>query len=108
MSPRPSPTPVKRLLLKVLNSDDDQDMKVGALIGLGRHARLIAAAGGNPDAELLRAFVDVLQQNDPGKGGSADGLMWMHRIAIDALGDIGQPGAAKLLEPILSDAVVAR
>ncbi len=93
----------RQYLLGVLGSDDSQEMKVGALIGLARHNRLIAAAGANPDPALLRAFVNVMQQTEPSADGTADGLMWMHRIAIDALGDVGQSGAARVLEPIVGD-----
>jgi hypothetical protein len=95
--------PARESLLKVVESDDAQEMKIGALVGLARHARLAAAAGGNPDARLLKPFVDVLKQKEPAAGESADGLLWAQRIAIDALGDIGLPGAVQLLEPILSD-----
>jgi hypothetical protein len=91
-------------LLGVLNSDDTQEMKVGALIGLARHARLIAAAGRVPDENLLGAFVDVLKKTEPAGDGTADGLMWMHCVAINALGDIGHQGAAPLLQPIVNDA----
>jgi hypothetical protein len=104
MTPAAPYAPARQTLLEVLASDETQEMKIGAMIGLARHARLMAAAGTNPDANLARAMVDVLQQTDPGPGGTAEGLMWMQRLAVDALGDIGQSGAARLLQPIVSDA----
>jgi hypothetical protein len=98
----------RTVLLGVLNSDDTQDMKVGALIGLARHARLMAAAGQNPDPKLVEGFTAVLQQTEPKQNETSDGLLWMRRIAIDALGDIGHPGAAPLLQPVVSDDTAPR
>jgi hypothetical protein len=95
--------PARETLLKVVDSDDAQEMKIGALVGLARHARLAAAAGGNPDNKLLKPFVDVLKRKEPVAGESADGLLWARRVAIDALGDVGHPGAVQWIEPILSD-----
>jgi hypothetical protein len=91
------------VLLEIFNGNESQEMKVGALIGLARHARLMAAAGNPPPNELLEVFVGVLRQNEPASEGTSDGLMWMKRIAVDALGDIGHPAAASLLQPIVSD-----
>jgi hypothetical protein len=103
MTPAVPYAPARQLMLKVLGGDEPQEMKVGALIGLARHARLLAAGGENPDSSLVRTFIDVLKQKDPRSNGTLDGMHWMHRIAIDSLGDVGMPAAAKMLGPILSD-----
>ena len=90
-------------MLKVLGSDDAQEMKVAALIGLARHAQLMAAAGTAPDPKIVQALIGVIRQDKPEPGGTEDGLLWQKRIAIDALGDIGLPQAAQVLEPFLTD-----
>ena len=64
-------------LLSVLSSDDTQEMKIAALIGLGRHARLKAAAGGRPDPNMLREFVSVLKQQ-PADASDAEALTFWY------------------------------
>ncbi len=93
----------RKLLLKILSDpQESESMQVGAMIGLGRHAKLLAAAG-QVDPELKQTLEGLLQQPDPSSGRSLDAHQWMQRIAVEAVGDIGQPASAKLLEPFVSN-----
>lgn len=90
------------LIKLATDTNEDQLLRVGALIGLARHAKLLGAIG-QPDARTIGAFVSVMREETPSNGGTMDGLNWMKKLCVEGLGDSGQAGAAKLLEPVLND-----
>ncbi len=92
----------RQYLLQVLSSSQDDSLQIAALIGLQRHAKLLAAAGGMDNA-LVRPLVDILRTSQPAASSSADALHWKQRLCVETLGAMGQPGAAPLLEPIVTN-----
>jgi hypothetical protein len=96
-------TPARALLLKLVNGDQPQAIQLAAMIGLQRHARLLAAAG-QSDENVLTAARKVLGTKDAPANGTSDGLLWMQKIAVDIVASGGKGADAGLFEPILSDA----
>ena len=93
----------REVLLSVYNDPTETEaMKIGALVGLARHNKMLVG-GGQTNAEILAVFRKVMSIAEPGTGGSADGLEWMKLLAIDALGDAGLAEDATLLAPVLQD-----
>jgi len=95
-------TPARALLLKLANGDQPQAIQLAALISLQRHARLLAAAGQTDDNILTTARKVLGLKEAPGNG-TADGLVWMQKVAVDIVASGGKGADAALLEPILSD-----
>lgn len=93
---------VRGLLLKYA-TEPVESLRVGAMIGLGRHAKLMAAAGDKPDASIMKVFANVLSSKEPPEGISVDGHRWMQRIALEGLGDIGDPRAEKMILALMND-----
>ena len=90
-------------LLKLANNPKEEEaIRIGALIGLARHARLMAAADAKPNTNIARTFISILK-TEPSPNGDNDGLWWMQRIAVDAIGNMGKAAAAPSLETVLAD-----
>ncbi len=104
-SSRPFPTPYKPardFLVRVVRDQKVPDsVRIAGLLGLRRHAELLAA-GGSSDAAMLKLLVDVTRA-DVGPTANADAAYWQKRLAIQALGAMGPGGAAKILSPIVGD-----
>ncbi|MCA9149624.1 MAG: hypothetical protein KDA92_10010 [Planctomycetales bacterium] len=94
---------VRDLLLKTYkDSSEPEIIHIGAMIGLVRHNKMLAAAG-SPDASLVSLFRQALAKSEPAAGETAEGVEWMRLLAIDALGDAGMTEDAASLTAIVAD-----
>ena len=84
--------PARQILLQTLTSNQSDELQIAALIGLQRHAKLMALAG-NVDAAMVRAMVDVIRAKQPAADSSLDALHWKQRLCVETLGLIGQAGS---------------
>jgi hypothetical protein len=94
--------PVRPVLLNVLSSNQSDELQIAALIGLQRHAKLLALAG-QADRAVGSAMVKIIQTKQPAAGASLDAHHWKQRICVETLGLIGQGAEAAYLEPIVLD-----
>jgi hypothetical protein len=91
-------------LIKLLRDpNEDPGVQVAAMVGLVRHAKALAAAN-TGDENLIKEMVQVLQQQPSGNGSAAEALRWKQRLAIEAIGSFGNPGALPLIQPFVADA----
>lgn len=95
--------PARAILLKAIADGQPQAIQLAGLIGLQRHARLQAAAG-KADDEAVAFSKKLLALTAPPSGGTAAGLHWMQRIAIEIVGYSGKGDQVAVLEPIVNDA----
>lgn len=100
----PYSVPLKQgrdFLIQVVRTKNMPDaVRIAALIGLRRHAELLAAAGSS-DSTMVRPLVDVIRAKVPTS--NADAAYWQKRVAIETLGAMGPGGAATVLSPVVSD-----
>ena len=97
---RKHPTPdgdmVKFMLDELAHEDQIDAVRVAALIGLLRHAKL-QHADGNPKMRMPKPTADqmiaIVNQATPPEGRSASGHNWMRRRAIEVLGALRAIGA---------------
>lgn len=94
--------PARNLLLAFAAPDQAPEVQIAALIGLQRHAKLLAA-NRQGDANLIRVMVDTLRASQPAAGESTDGFLWKKRLAVETLGVVGQSDATALLDPVVKD-----
>ena len=94
--------PAREILLRELSGNASDAQQIAALIGLQRHAKLLAATD-NADSEIVRRMVDIVRAQPAAGTANVDALRWKQRLAVETLGLIGQPGAAPILEPIVLD-----
>ncbi len=105
----PTPLPeVVPLLINALTDDKQIDaVKVAALVGLIRHARLGIADQQLVTQKLVPALVKLAEEKTPPAARSADGHEWMRYMAIDLLGLLRSVGnkneVAKTLSTIVAD-----
>lgn len=100
--PVPLPAARNELLKLVSNAKEDPAVQVAALVGLVRHAKALAAAG-NVDNQLIKAFVQIAEEQAPANAEAAETLRWKQRLAIEALGAIRNPAAIPLVERFVAD-----
>jgi hypothetical protein len=104
-SSTPFPVPYeqgRKFLIQVVRAKSvPESVRIAALIGLRRHAELLAARG-TPDASMGRPLVDVIRANVP-DAENADAAYWQKRLAIEALGAMGPGAAVSVLSPIVND-----
>ena len=92
-SPAPLPAALTDSLLPAVSDARQLDaVKVAALIGIVRHAKLGIVAAADRDAvrEKMRALAAAKTPPDS----AADGRAWMRALAAETLGAIGQTGNA--------------
>jgi hypothetical protein len=82
------------ILIDAFTATDHDAVRVGAQIGLLRHA---ASPGGIKDkaqaASISSAMIQLLSANQPPDGRSAEAHAWMRRRAAETLGALGAPGS---------------
>ena len=79
----------REFLIEIVRAKGIPDaVRIAALIGLRRHAELLAA-GGSSDASMVRPLVDVIRAKVSPTSSSADAAYWQKRVAIEALGATG-------------------
>jgi hypothetical protein len=90
------------VLLEALNDPKQIDVvRVGALHGLVRHA---SAGIGDPqirDKQVVPALVQIATAPVP-PGRPPEGHAWMRKLAVDALGNLGMPGAGGAIAKTLA------
>lgn len=89
---KPLPQALPVLLAAVAQADTPAAVKVAALIGIQRHAKL-GIADKNVERQVVTELAKLIQQTTPPTDVGPDGHHWMRRQAIDVLGQIKQPGA---------------
>jgi hypothetical protein len=92
------------LLEAVTQADVPAAMKVAALIGIQRHARL-GIADKNMERQVIVELSKLVPQKSPPTETSVDGHNWMRRQAIDVLLSLKQPGPANEVVNALTAAV---
>jgi len=92
-APKPLPAALT-LMLKELQSDKQMDaVRVTALVGIMRHARLKAIPAADPNfAGVTQAAVKIIEEPMPA-GRTPEGHGWMQSQAADILGELGVSGA---------------
>jgi hypothetical protein len=110
-TPRDSPVPLAdafTVLVGAATGDKQPDaIKVAALVGLTRHARLNAADPQVVAQQLRPKLIELAGARTPPRGRSADGHDWMRCVAIKLLGLLrsAEPenSVAKVLGAIIVD-----
>jgi len=91
------------VLLEALNDPKQIDaVRVGALQGLVRHA---VAGIGDPqirDKQVVPVLLQIAIAPVP-PGRSLEGHAWMRKLAVDALGNLGMPGAGGAIAKTLAN-----
>ncbi|MCL4190647.1 MAG: hypothetical protein KJZ87_02790 [Thermoguttaceae bacterium] len=78
------------LVEAVSNAEQPDAVKIAALIGINRHAKLnIANAQKQGIADRM---LEIAKEKDPPEGRTPEGHAWMRALAIDTLGALGLPG----------------
>lgn len=90
-------------LLEALNDPKQIDVvKVGALQGLVRHASAGFADPQVRDKQVIPLLVQMATAPVP-PGRSPEGHAWMRKLAVDALGNLGMPGAGGAIAKTLAN-----
>lgn len=101
---KPLPQAVPILIKAALQPDMLAGVKVAALIGLQRHAKL-GIADQNREREVVLELSKLVQQATPPPLDSPEGHHWMRRQAIDVLISLKQPGPGNEAVTALTAAV---
>ncbi|MEZ6120854.1 MAG: hypothetical protein R3C28_30350 [Pirellulaceae bacterium] len=98
----PIPLPnARRVLLSQLKKKPDA-LHIAALIGLKRHAELLAAAQ-QTDNAMGAPLLNILKMDPATADMSADGVHWMKKLAVETLGAMKVGGVAKYIVPVMAD-----
>ena len=94
--------PGRDFLIQVASSKKVPDsVRIAALIGLRRHAELLAVAGTN-DAALFNTLAGITREN-VALDAKADAAYWQKRLAIEGLGAMGSSSGIAVISPIVGD-----
>ncbi len=89
----PKPLPAALGILYQIFKDSRQidAVKLGALLGIRRHLRLMDPNGTVPDP-IIRLLADLIKTKDPERVRSEEGQAWFRLVAIQAFADLkGKP-----------------
>lgn len=90
-TPKPLPKAAGAMLGLLKNDKQPDYIKVGALVGLNRHARLGGIADAATHAAVTAELLKFLAAAPPA-GRSSEGHIWMLGQAAETLGRLGEPG----------------
>jgi len=104
--PTPLPAAVPALLAAIEEPQQIDAVKVAAMVGILRHARIRAVEDKDVRKRLLSEMFKLVKMTDPPAGRTLEGHAWMRSQAAEILGEFGDAGAKGAVPNALA-AVVA-